>query len=157
LDDPVLIKAIYTGLSVDLMCEKWKPTFEQLCTLLLDKTDFEQVDDYWGIKSHETGVIVWLYPLIDEVDVYHHEGPFDGFRLEYSVLRNASTNISIYLSVITNLASLFSANVVYNLRKQQLGNPPDLQIIERDDMQIVNYWRRMEIEPGSGSALQIPF
>lgn len=91
----------YRSLRVDLQLNQFRPTFGQLFRMLrgfdnpnypvetevedLSELGIDQVDDYWGLRSDDPDVgddvLVWLFPLVDGMDVYHHHGPFDGFRL----------------------------------------------------------------------------
>src|SRR5689334_20949555 len=72
-----------------------KRTFQTLADL-----QFEQVDDFFGIRSlNDEGadVPIWCYPLVEGEPVYHHPGPFDGVRLDYNILRNPARRAEHYL------------------------------------------------------------
>jgi hypothetical protein len=180
MDDPILLEVIeeHESLSVDLICDTFQPSFGQLFHMLrgfshplfppdtmdfeaIDDLEFDQVDDYWGIRNEnrEVGddVIVWLFPLVNGIDVYHHHGPFDGLRLSYVVLRNSLDHLPIYLNAITRLTSAFAAKPFYRIRQLDLGSPPDLQIVQADALKIVEYWRKKGIEPGSDDALLLNY
>src|SRR5262249_12746416 len=89
---------LFQGLSIDIAFGEPRPSFGDLFRIcggthrvlppagefgferLMDLR-FEQVDDYFGVRSltdEGTGVPVWLYPLVGGEPVYHHTGPFDG-------------------------------------------------------------------------------
>src|SRR5262249_28066861 len=94
---------LYQGISVDITFADPRPSFGDLFLICgtphrrfrptgnfrferLADLQFEQVDDYFGIRSltdEGTDVPVWLYPLVDGEPVDHHHGPFDGVRLDY--------------------------------------------------------------------------
>ncbi|GIK66988.1 MAG: hypothetical protein BroJett018_47820 [Chloroflexota bacterium] len=170
-------EAIYESLDVDLICTTFRPTFGQLFQMLrgfdhpyhpvemevqdLSELGFDQVDDYWGLRSDDPDVgddvLVWLFPLVDGIDVYHHHGPFDGFRLSYCVLRNSPDHLTIYLTMITRLAEAFSATAYYQTGEMDLGSPPNLAPVETDAWKIIEYWRNQGIEPGSHEALRLDF
>src|SRR4028118_116463 len=106
--EALLESAIYEGMDVDCIFGEEKPSFGDLFQICgydhpqspasskfnfgnLAELGFEQVDDYFGITSFEDegdDVVVWLYPLVDGEDVYHHPGPFSGVRLSYNILCN---------------------------------------------------------------------
>ncbi|HEX8464555.1 MAG TPA: hypothetical protein VF627_08045, partial [Abditibacterium sp.] len=81
-----------TSVNIDLLFQHERPAAEDLHMIRgwpvpgrppsgrfnfdkLSHFGFDQVDDYYGIKSFEdegTDVVVWLYPLVDGDSVYHH-------------------------------------------------------------------------------------
>ena len=168
--DEILKKAVYEGVDIDLLFDGEQPYFEDLFFMLRGDTDpdmpvdehfniielvdlgFDQVDDYWGIRSSDLGVMIWLYPLIGDEEVYHEDGPFTGIRLDYSILRNPTRHIPIFLHAVAAFAQVLKMRAIYRLRETDLGSPPDLTIVESDINQIVAYWREKGIEPGSGEA-----
>lgn len=175
--DEVLKKAVYEGVTVDLLFDGEQPYFEDLFFMLRGDTDpdmpvdehfnitelvdlgFDQVDDFWGIptKDYDVGpdVIVWFYPLVDGSAVYHHDGPYTGFRLDYSILRSPTKNIPIFLQSVAAFVQVLNMRAIYRLRETDLGSPPNLTIVENDINEIVAYWREKGIEPGSLEAMRI--
>ncbi len=130
-----------------------KFTFEKLAHF-----GFDQVDDYWGIKSFEdkgTDVVIWLFPLEGQTSVYHYRGPFTGLRLDYDVLRNPVRRIPLFLQVVSSFSETLHTEVIYSRRNMSLGHPPNLSVIKEDITQIVNFWQAKEIEPGSSGALMV--
>ncbi|KAB2864603.1 MAG: hypothetical protein F9K46_04550 [Anaerolineae bacterium] len=162
------------NLNVDLQLNEFRPTFGQLFRMLrgfdnpnyptetevedLSELGIDQVDDYWGIRADDPDVgddvVMWLFPLVDGLDVYHDPGPFDGIRLSYSVIRNPPDCLAIYLSMITRLAEAFAATAYYRTGGIELGSPPNLEPVETEAWEMVEYWRKRGIEPGSDDALQ---
>ena len=175
--DNILENAIYKGVVIDLRFIGEKPTFGDLFLICgyphpnfpssgkfqfeqLSDLNFAQVDDYFGIiNTEEDGndVIIWLYPLVEEEEVYHHHGPFTGLRLTYSILRNSPRNISNFLITVLRFAHILNVKVIYGLRDLNLGRPPDMTIVENDINQIVNYWQEKGITPGSEPALRVTY
>lgn len=175
--EDILKSALYLNIEVDFVFEEEQeqPTSEDLFTLCgftypgfpvsgqfnfgaLASLGFEQVDDYFGIPSHEEAgddVPVWLFPLIDNEPIYHHPGPFSGLRLSYFVLRNSPAKIDFFLKVITDFARELPAKVIYRNRDVELGTPPDVSVLQSDMNQIVEHWRSQGTEPGSKEALRI--
>lgn len=169
--------AIYEGLDVDLMCTTFRPTFGQLFRMLrgfdhpyhpvetevedLSELGIDQVDDYWGLRPEDPDVgddvLMWLFPLVNGKDMYHHPGPFDGLRLSYCVLTNPPDRLPIYLRMITRLAEAFAATAYYRTGGIELGSPPNLAPVEADAWKIIEYWRKQGIEPGSDEALRLDF
>ena len=173
----VLENAVYTGVMIDFVFENEKPTLGDLLLICgyfhpsyppsgnfafeeLSALNFSQVDDYFGLRDiNEEGdnVIVWLYPLIGDRDVYHHPGPFTGLRLSYNILRNPIRYISIFLKVVTLFAQHLDVRVIHRLRNLNLGQPPDMTLVEDDINQIVEFWQGKNITPGSKAALRIAY
>lgn len=104
----------FKGLSIDFKFKNDKPTFGDLFLICgydnpnfpanskefkkLSDIVFEQVDDYFGIKNQtENGddVLVWLFPIINNEEVYHNEDPFDTIRISYVVVRNEKKNAKL--------------------------------------------------------------
>lgn len=170
----VLDTAIYSGITIDLIFNHKKPMFGDLFLLCgythpnfpassdfqfdqLSELGFSQVDDYFGIVKDDGEVSIWLYPVIDDKEVYHHAGPFTGLRLQYSVLRNSPNNKSVFLKVVILFAKYLDVQVLYKLRNMNLGNPPDMTIVENDIHQIIRFWKEKNIETGSKAALKIAY
>lgn len=172
--EALLREAVYQGIVVDLIFVGKQPMFGDLFLICgiphpefppsqalpfdkLSELGFTQVDDYFGIENGEGGVIVWLAPLVDGEEVYHHAGPFTGLRLSYSVLRNPPATKALFLKAIRLFAQYLDVDVVYKLRNVNLGSAPDLSIVEKDIDQIADFWKAKNIETGSENALKVPY
>jgi hypothetical protein len=167
---------MYQGVSVDIpFAEPWPslgdlfricgdihprfpPTgefgFERLAEL-----QFEQVDDYFGVRSlggEGADVPVWLYPLVGGRPVPRHPGPFDGVRLEYNVLRNPARRADHFLRCVQEFAALGSG-VEYRSRGARLGSPPDLTPLRADIAAIIQHWAAQGTTVGSDDALAVDF
>ena len=128
--------------------------FERLADL-----QFDQVDDYFGVRSlSEEGddVPVWLYPLVQGEVVDHHPGPFDGVRLSYNVLRNPERRSHHFLRCVQEMGAL-GAGVEYRSRGVSLGSPPNLTPVKADIAAIIQHWAADGIEVGSDDALAVDF
>ena len=167
---------LYEGASIDISFAPWRPMFGDLFLICGDKhpkfppsgefefdslahLQFEQVDDYFGIRSlndEGTDVPIWLYPLVDGEPVYHHPGPFDGVRLNYSILRNPARRADHYLKCVAAFAG-FGAGVFDRNRALDLGSPPDLSGVRVDIDAVVQHWAAQGIEVGSSDALELDF
>jgi hypothetical protein len=171
--EALLREAVYQGSVVDLVFTGKQPMFGDLFLICgtphpefppsqalpfdkLSELGFTQVDDYFGIENGEGDVIVWLAPLVDGEEVYHHAGPFTGLRLRYSVLRNLPASKALFLKAIRLFTQYLEVDVVYKLRNLNLGSSPELAIVENDIDQIVNFWKEKNIETGSENALKVP-
>jgi len=123
--------------------------------------EFDQVDDYFGIRAEEDDdgddVSIWLFPLVKGKAVGHHAGPFDGIRLSYSVLRNSVSTAKLFLRVVDEFAKHLPVRVIYTQRDEDLGNPPNLTVLEEDINQVIASLREQGIEPGSSAALRMDF
>lgn len=166
---------IYSGISVDILFEE-KPTFGDLYLICgtphpnfpptssiglekLESLQFEQVDDFFGVRSttdEGNDVAMWLYPLIDGEPVHHHAGPFDGVRLQYSILRNPIRRAQHFLKCV-EMFSAFAKMVFYASRNTELGLPPDLSKIQSDIDSVSNFWLAQGITVGSDEALEVDF
>lgn len=171
-----LPKIVFDEIEVDLRFEGEKPIFADLLQICSGETanwrstgrfnfqqlrdlGFDQVDDYYAVRSSEDKggfELVWLYPLVGSLEVYHHPGPYDGLRLHYTILRNPASKIEIFLRVVRRFMEVLPVKVIYRQRGLELGNITDLNMIEADMRQAVAYWRARGIEPGSKAALLLP-
>lgn len=167
---------LYQGASIDISFAPARPVFGDLFLICGDKhpkfppsgkfafdsladLQFEQVDDYFGIRSlNDEGddVPIWLYPLVNGEPVYHHAGPFDGVRLDYSILRNPVRRAEHYLKCVAAFAH-FGAATRYRSREVNLGSPPDLSGVRADIEAVVEHWASQGIEVGSTEALELDF
>ncbi len=167
---------LYQGVSVDITFGEPRPGFGDLVLIRgqehpgfpptgtfgfdrLQALQFDQVDDYFGVRSfgdEEGDVVVWLYPLVEGEPVYHHPGPFDGVRLDYNVLRNPVRHADHYLRCVEAFASL-GVGVVYRSRGVDLGSPPNLSAVRGDIKSVVQHWASKGIAVGSDKALRISF
>ena len=175
-DDALWEGLRYEGLSVDVEFVSPGPTFGDVACLCgeahprfppsgryrfdrLDHLQFTMVDDYFGVPT--TGdegddVAVWLYPVVGGEPVHHHEGPFDGLRLEYSVLGNPARRAGHFLRCVADIGRM-GRRVIYRSRAIDLGTPPDLALLQRDIDTVVAHWRAAGIEVGSDAALEIDY
>ena len=128
--------------------------FERLADL-----QFDQIDDYFGIRSltnEGTDVPVWLFPLVDGEPVDHHPGPFDGIRLEYSILRNPAHRADHFLKCVQEFAAI-GKSAEYRNRSISLGLPPDLTPLRTDIEAVVRHWAGQGITTGSHDALSLDY
>lgn len=167
---------MFQGVSVDIAFAEPKPSFGDLFCVCgdthprfpptgnfefqrLKDLQFEQVDDYFGVRSltdEGDDVPIWLYPLVSGETVYHHPGPFDGVRLSYNVLRNPERRIAHFLKCVQEFAKL-GAGVDYHTRGLPLGLSPDLSIVRADMEAVVRHWAAEGIEVGSPDSLAVDF
>lgn len=167
---------LYQGVSVDIVFGERGPIFGDLFLICGDQhprfppsgayafdrladLQFEQVDDYFGVRSlNDEGddVPIWLYPLIDAEPVDHHPGPFEAVRLDYNILRNPARRADHYLKCIQEFAT-FGLSVLYRSREVELGRPPNLSRLRADIDAVVRHWANEGIEVGSIDALEMDF
>ena len=167
---------LYEGVSVLIAFDEPRPTFGDLFLLCgeahpnfppsgaIDFSEFvdlqiTQVDDYFGVPSlaEEGGdVAVWLFPIVGNESVHHHQGPFDAIRLEYCVLRSPARYAQHFLLCIAELSRIGS-RIEYCNRELELGQPPDLDQVNRDIEEAVSYWADRGITVGSEKALRVDF
>ena len=162
----------YDGVVVEIAFSDRRPTFGDLFEICGDihpnfpptgtfqfsalaDLQFEQVDDYFGVRSltdEGDDVVVWLFPLVEGVPIHHHDGPFDGLRLKYNVLRNPVRHADHFLRCVQELAAIGSA-VKYC--GDELDNGHDVGPIRRDIDTIVRHWASKGNVVGSSQALQL--
>ena len=167
---------LYQGVSIDvnfgtsrpmfgdlfLICGDQHPRFPPSSRFSLDSLadlQFEQIDDFFGVRSlNDQGddVPIWLYPLADTEPVHHHPGPFDGVRLDYSILRNPAPRADHYIKCVARFAT-FGAAVSYRSRGVDLGLPPDLSRVREDIDAVVRYWDSQGVVVGSSESLNIDY
>jgi hypothetical protein len=167
---------LYEGASIDISFAPARPAFGDLLLICGDNhpkfppsgkfaldslanLQFQQVDDYFGIRSlNDEGddVPIWLYPLVDGEPVYHHPGPFDGVRLDYNILRNPVRWTEHFLKCVVAVAE-FGTGTLYRNREVNLGSPPDLSSVRADIDSVVRHWATEGIEVGSNEALELDF
>lgn len=167
---------LYQGVGVDIAFADPRPAFGDLFRICGDihprfpptgafgfewlaDLQFEQVDDYFGVRAlsgEGTDVPIWLYPLVGGEPVHHHPGPFDGARLEYNVLRNPVHRAEHFLRCVQEFAALGS-RAVYRNRGTALGSPPDLSRLRSDIEAVVRHWAAQGITVGSDDALAMDF
>jgi hypothetical protein len=177
LDEDLLDHLRYEGVSVDFIFRETKPGFGDLFLICgrehphfpatsklnfgaLADLQFDQVDDYFGIPNRTdegTDVVLWLFPLVQGEVVHHHQGPFDGLRLSYSILRNPVRRIALFLDVVHRVASELGVDVIYHEREMDLGLPPDIHVLDGDINEVIRSWRSEGIEPGSSQALELDY
>jgi hypothetical protein len=144
------------------VCGSEHPSFPSSGTYAfqsLANLGFTQVDDFFGIRSEDgvgDDVVIWLYPLIKGRSVYHHEGPFDGIRLNFNVLRNPVDRADLFYRCIESFAGL-GTRITYASRNLDLAKPPDLRPVKADVAAIVEHWRDQGVEVGSDDALEIDY
>ena len=167
---------LYEGVHVDIVFADPRPTFGDLFRICGDihprfpptgkfgfhrlvGLQFEQVDDYFGVRSlsdEGDDVPVWLFPLVDGQVVDHHPGPFDGVRLTYNILRNPEKRADHFLRCVQEFAALGS-EVVYRNRNLSLGSPPTVTPVRSDIVAVVRHWAVAGVVVGSYDALVIDY
>jgi hypothetical protein len=167
---------LYEGISVDIAFANPRPSFGDLFRSCGDTHNhfppagefgferladlqFEQVDDYFGVRSlsdEGDDVPIWLYPLVGGEPVHHHPGPFDGVRIEYNVLRNPARRAEHFLRCVQAFAAIGSG-VQYQSRDLSLGLPPDLSRLRADIAAVTQHWADRGIAVGSDDALAVDF
>lgn len=167
---------LFQGLRIDIAFGEPRPSFGDLFRICggthplfpptgefglerLVDLQFEQVDDYFGVRSlinEGTDVPVSLYPLVGGEPVYHHIGPFDGVRLEYSILRNPACRAEHFLRCVEEFAALASG-VFYRNRGIMLGTPPNLGLLRDDITAVVQHWASEGVIVGSDEALGVDY
>ena len=111
----------------------------------------EQVDDYFGIRNNSgkgADVILWLFPLVKDEEVFHHHGPYDGLRLRYDILRNSIDKVQTVENVFTAFANQLETTISFD------NEPIDNFSSVKSGIDLkIKYWHDKGIEPGSDEAL----
>ena len=169
-ESPDLETLAFEGIQVDFLFDSNKPTFGDLFLLVgfenpnfppdsrefeqLQDLGFEQVDDFFGIRN-ATGegddVSIWLFPIVNGEEVHHHNGPFDGIRLTYTIIRNKPETADRFKDVYLALSDHLDVTPVFNGRPQT-----NYEDIEKTIIKTIQYcWQELKVEPGSDAALQL--
>lgn len=156
---------LYEGVTAEITFPAPGPTFHDLLALckLASPEDlpatgsafsahtglgFDQIDDFYGVRSESGGgddEIVFLAPIIDGKEVWHHDGPFEALRLRFNVLRTSPRHAAHFLKCVTDLSTLTS------------DPAPDLVVLEGKINAIAAYWTKSGIKPGSDKALLVDY
>lgn len=167
---------LYEGVRIDIAFGDPRPVFGDLFLICGDEhprfppsgrfafgslanLQFDQVDDYFGVRSlDENGddVVIWLFPLVSGQPVHHHSGPFDAVRLEYNILRNPAHRSDHYMKCVIAF-SKFGIGITYCNRKLDLPLTSELSQLRVDIDSVVRHWAANGIEVGSNDALMVEF
>lgn len=160
----------FEGISIDFKFKNDKPTFGDLFLICgydnpnfpanskefekLSELKFEQVDDYFGIRNlTEIGddVLVWLFPIINDEEVYHNEGPFDAIRIKYMVVRNEKKNSNL----IEDIYNSFNENLDVKIFFENI-KVDDYSSVSKKMTEVINYCEKeLNVEPGSDKAMKL--
>lgn len=135
---------------------KFKPTINDFESL--SEFEFDQVDDFFGIPNEtEIGddVKIWLFPTIKGDEVFHHEGPFDGIKITYDVLRNPEEVEILFKSVFNKIVSEISLPIEIVFENETITSFNDLQPII--DKVKEHCKTKLNVTPGSSDALQLDY
>ena len=160
----------FEGISIDFKFNSDKPTFGDLFLIVgyenpnfppnskefekLQDLGFDQVDDYFGIRNtSDTGddVKIWMFPIINNEEVYHNEGPFDAIRLNFVIIRNDIETADLFEKTFNSLTNNLNVTPVFN------GRPIDnFDNVKKIVNETIQYCRQeLKVEPGSDEALQL--
>ncbi len=159
---------VHEGFNIDFIFNSDKPTFGDLFLIVgfenpnfppnsdeflkMNKLDFSQIDDYFGIKNKSKkgdDIKLWLIPIIDNKEVYHNEGPFDAIRLNYRILRNETKTKEIFRLVFDTFKESLNVTIIRN--GKEINNYSE---IEKEIDELINYCKiQLKVEPGSHEAL----
>ena len=167
---------LYQGVSVDIAFAIPRPEFGDLFRICGDShprfpptgsfgfeglvdLQFEQVDDYFGVRAlsdEGDDVPIWLYPLVSGEPVDHYPGPFDGLRLDYCILRNPVRRAEHFLRCVQEFGAI-GLETAYRNRNTLLGSPPDLSQLRTDIEAVVRHWAAQGIAVGSDDSVAVDF
>lgn len=160
----------HEGVSVDFIFKGNKPTFGELFLICgyenpnfppkhrefekVADLGFEQSDDYFAIKNKTDigdDIILWLFPLFNGEEVYHHDGEIEGIRITYVVLRNQPKNAKLFEKVFYSFISKLDVEVKFN--KEEIS---DFSIVNEQIIKVVDFCEHeLKVVPGSEEALAL--
>ena len=170
MNNPNLEEFAFEGISIDFKFKNDKPTFGDLFLLCgynnpnfpanskefekLSELKFEQVDDYFGIRNlTEIGddVLVWLFPIINDEEVHHNEGPFDAIRINYVVIRNEKKIIKHIEDIYNSFNEHLDVDIYFE------GNRvDDYSSISKILTEVIDYCEKeLRVKPGSDKAMEL--
>ncbi|KAB1160936.1 hypothetical protein F7018_00025 [Tenacibaculum aiptasiae] len=160
----------HEGIRIDFEFNSDKPTFGDLFLIVgfenpnqphnsrefekLAELEFEQVDDYFGIRNKtEVGddVKIWLFPIINGEEVYHNQGPFDAIRITYRVLGNDPKTAKMFEKTFHLINS--NLDVTPTFEGKRIENFGEINEIIIKTIQYCK--EELKVEPGSEEALQL--
>ena len=158
----------HDGIRIDFEFNSEKPIFGDLFLIVgfenpnfppdsrefekLAELEFEQVDDYFGIKnSTDVGddVKIWLFPIINGEEVYHNQGPFDAIRITYGVLRNEQKTAELFEKIFHSINSNLDVTPLFEGKR--IENFGEINKIITKTIQYCK--EELKVEPGSREAL----
>lgn len=163
---------LHEGVTVDLLFRGMGPGFGDLFVVCgtinphfppsgrfafesLKDLAFSPVEDYFGVRTVDGDVAIWLYPVVNGQTVHHHPGPFDGIRLTYCPLRNPPRRKKHFLESVARMAAALPVDFVYD--GAQLSQQ-EAQASIREDIDLIEaHWMAAGISPGSPEALDVDF
>jgi len=160
----------HDGIRIDFEFNSDKPTFGDLFLIVgfenpnfppnsrefekLTVFEFEQVDDYFGIKNKTdigTDVKIWLFPIINGEEIYHHDGPFDAIRITYGVLRNDQKTAELYKKIFDSINSNLDVTPIFEGKRIE-----SFEKVNEIKTKTIQYCKEeLNVEPGSNEALLI--
>ena len=173
---PLSEHLLYEGVSVEVAFGEQRPTIWDLLALCgidtatsgeavgsafdnLVDLQFSQIDDFYGVRGLGPigdDVVVWLYPVIGDTVVHHHEGPFDALRLTYCVLRNPRARADHYLRCVASIGAL-GTGITYEGLDVPLEGLQETSRLRSDINAVINHWASKGIAVGSTEAMRIDF
>ena len=170
MNNSQLEELAFEGINIDFRFKNDKPTFGDLFLICgydnpnfpanskefekLSELKFEQVDDYFGIRNPtEIGddVLVWLFPIINDEEVYHNEGPFDAIRINYVVIKNEKAKTKLVEDIYNSFNKHLDVDVYFE------GNRiDDYSAISKKLTEVIEYCdKELKVEPGSDKAMEL--
>ncbi|WP_299123868.1 hypothetical protein [uncultured Winogradskyella sp.] len=160
----------FEGIRIDFQFNSDKPTFGDLFLIVgfenpdylpnsrefekLVELEFEQVDDYFGIRNKTDigdDIKIWLFPIINGEEVYDNQGPFDAIRITYGVLRNDQKTAKLFKKIFDSINS--KLDVTPTIEGKRIENFEEINEIITKTIQYCK--EELKVEPGSVKALQL--
>jgi hypothetical protein len=149
---------LYEGVAVDLKFRGAGPSRSDPIFAKLASFGFVPTDDYYGIASDSDegdDVWVWLSPLVAGKEVHDHDGPFDGLRLRYCVLRHPEARAKRFVEVVGKLAAELTVDAHDCARGTMIPAAQLAARLQADVAAVVDHWQKKGIRCGSSAALEI--
>ena len=96
-------------------------------------------------------MLVWLFPIINNEEVFHNEGPFDAIRISYVVVRNEKKNAKL----IENIFKSFKENLDVDIYFENI-QIDDFTAVNNKLTEVMEYCEKeLNVEPGSDKAMEL--
>ncbi|PIE23315.1 MAG: hypothetical protein CSA62_07925 [Planctomycetota bacterium] len=174
MTSPLPARCFDRGLAIDLIFRGEGPEFGDLFLITGDEhpsfppksrlfaklsdLGFEQIDDFFGIRSDSArgdDVAVWLIPVIDDEEAFHEPGPFDAIRLTFDALRHPEDRAELFITAILRLARSLPV-AAFDVARYRSVPEAELEAhVRRDIHDIHAHWHSRDIECGSAAAMRL--
>lgn len=158
----------FEGIAIDFEFNSKKPTFGDLFLMVgyenpdfppknrifekLETLDIEQIDDSFVIRDSSINGAdekLWIHPVVEGKEVFHHPGPFDAIRVSYVVVHNGEKTLKLLENVFNEM--VLNLEVTPKIKGRRIENFEEIRKIA---VKTITYCKEeLGVKPGSDEAL----